>query len=189
MKGGVMKIEPIKVEIKEGDHLTLRTAQPDDAQHILNYLEDVSAESDFLTFGPGEFEITLEQEIDLLTAYRESPNQLFLLGLINDELVALANVGASARPRLRHRGILGMSVRKAFWGLGIGSAILDHVLLTVRQNRFLTKLDLHVRTDHDRAIALYRSRGFVEEGLLRRQTSIGGVFYDNLAMGVEVDHE
>ena len=80
-----------------------------------------------------------------------------------------------------------MSVRKAFWGLGIGSALLDHVLLNVRQNTFLTKLDLHVRTDHARAIALYRSRGFIEEGLLRRQTSIGGIFYDNLAMGTDVD--
>ena len=51
--------------------------------------------------------VTVEQEADFFRANKESPNRTFILGFIDDELVATANVMASPRRRLRHRGVLG----------------------------------------------------------------------------------
>ena len=41
-------------EIKDGRVLLIREAAPDDARAVLDYVEDVSRESDYLSFGPGE---------------------------------------------------------------------------------------------------------------------------------------
>ena len=54
-------------------------------------------------------------------------------------------------------------------------------------NPILVKMDLSVRADNDGAIALYRSFGFVEEGRHRRRMYAGGVYYDTIAMGLDVD--
>ena len=80
-----------------------------------------------------------------------------------------------------------MSVRKAFWGRGIGALLLDHLVAWARENPVLRKLDLRVRSDNANAIALYRKRGFSEEGLLRRQLRVKGIDHDVLAMGLDVD--
>ena len=79
-----------------------------------------------------------------------------------------------------------MSVSRAFWRLGIGGALRDHLLSWARTNPILKKLDLRVRVDHAAAIALYRGRGFTEEGGLRNQFVVDGEFFDLLAMGIDV---
>ena len=71
-----------------------------------------SGETDYLTFGLGEFTLTTQQEADFLQVCLDSPNCLYIVGLIDGEIVATANIGASDRARLSHRGELGMSVRK-----------------------------------------------------------------------------
>ncbi len=50
----------------DGRTVEIRAAVPADAAAMLEYLEAVSGESDFLTFGPGEFELTEAQEAEHL---------------------------------------------------------------------------------------------------------------------------
>ncbi len=177
---------PSTAILKNGRTLEIREARADDAAQILVYVEQVSGESSFLSFGPGEFDLSAEQEADFLRGCQASANQTYTLGFVDDELIATANVMASPRPRLRHRGELGMSVRRSFWGLGMGAAMLDHLIKWSQENPMLTKLDLRVREDNTSAIALYRGRGFDDEGVLRKQVCFQGVFYDLMAMGMEV---
>lgn len=49
------------------------------------------------------------------------------------------------------------------------------------------KINLKVRPDNAAALALYRSRGFVREGMARRGIRIDGVFRDQVLMGLEVE--
>ena len=176
----------MEVTLKNGELLEIRVATRDDAEAILAYIETASAESTFLTFGPGEFEMTVEQEADFLDASAQSANQVYLVGHVNGELIASAHVGASSRERLRHRGEMGMSVRRSHWGQGVGAAVLDYVIDWARKNPVLTKLDLQVRVDNTRGVALYRGRGFIEEGVLRNQFRVGDELYDLIAMGMDV---
>jgi RimJ/RimL family protein N-acetyltransferase len=46
---------------RDGRSAEIRVAQPADAAAMLEYLEAVSGESDFLTFGPGEFAISVRR--------------------------------------------------------------------------------------------------------------------------------
>jgi len=172
--------------LKDGRRLLIREAAADDARAVLDYVEAVSGESDFLAFGSGEFELSEQQERDVLQRYADSDNQIYLLGLVDDAVVAALIFSAAQRSRLRHCGELGMSVRKSHWGLGIGSLMMDALIGWARANRDLRKLNLRVRTDNARAIRLYERKGFKLEGTLRREMFLGGRYYDNHWMGLEL---
>ena len=172
--------------LKNDRVIRIREACPDDAGMVLAHIERVSGESQYLTFGPGEFTMTEADEADFFRTCAESPNQVYALAFLDSVLVATGNIMASSRPRLRHRGELAMSVSRDVWGLGIGGAMLDYLIAWSQNNPMLSKLDLRVRTDHVRGVALYRSRLFEEEGTLNRQLCVDGSFYDVFHMGLAV---
>jgi ribosomal-protein-alanine N-acetyltransferase len=62
--------------------------------------------------------------------------------------------------------VLTIAVRKAYWGQGIGSALLDALLAAARE-RGCAEVFLEVRADNPRAHGLYLRRGFEELGVRR----------------------
>ena len=50
----------------------------------------------------------------------------------------------------------------------------------------LTKVNLDVRIDNEKAIHLYEKFGFEKEGTIKKCLFIDGVYYDNYIMGREV---
>jgi RimJ/RimL family protein N-acetyltransferase len=179
-------VEPRKYELKNGCVLLIRDAGPEDARAVLDYVEDVSEETDFLTFGPGEFELTVAAEEQVLRKYRDSDNQLYILGLIDDTIVATLSFSAGHRRRLRHSGEFGMSVRTQYWGLGIGSLMLDALIHWARATQIVKKINLRVRTDNQRAIHLYERKGFVNEGTIRKEIFLNGTYFAQHWMGLEL---
>ena len=166
--------------------LVIREAGVEDAAAVLDYVHGVSDESDYLTFGPGEFEHTLAEEEEFLRNFHESYNQIMLLGMLDDEIVSVLSFSAGRRPRVRHFGEFGLSVRKAYWGLGIGALVLDALIVWARATGVITKINLSVRTDNARAIALYERKGFTIEGTIHRAIFMDDQYYDNYWMGLEL---
>jgi RimJ/RimL family protein N-acetyltransferase len=179
-------MQPQKHQLRDGRELLIREAAPEDARAVLDYIHAISGESDFLSFGPGEFELGEAEEEEVLRKHRDTENHLYLLGLVGDSIVSTLSFSAGHRPRLRHSGGFGMSVRKPCWGLGIGSCMLDTLLAWARETQFIRKIDLRVRVDNRRAIRLYESRGFVREGTLRKEIFLDGQYYDLYFMGLEL---
>jgi ribosomal-protein-alanine N-acetyltransferase len=62
--------------------------------------------------------------------------------------------------------VLTIAVRQAYWGRGIGSALLD-ALVTAARDRGCAEVFLEVRADNSRAHGLYRRRGFADIGIRR----------------------
>jgi [ribosomal protein S18]-alanine N-acetyltransferase len=90
-------------------------------------------------------------------------------------LIAEADAGGSAMagyaglmfvPGGTQADVLTIAVRQAYWGRGIGSALLD-VLVTAARDRGCTEVFLEVRADNPRAHGLYRRRGFADIGIRR----------------------
>lgn len=175
-----------KHDLTSGYTLVIREATVVDACNVLDYIENISGESEFLTFGPGEFDVNESDEKEFLWKYKESDHQLCMLGLIDDTIVSILNYSSGHRPRIRHCGEFGMSVRKQFWGLGIGSLMLDHLIEWAKETDFIVKINLRVRTDNQRAILLYKRKGFVKEGTIRREIHLNGEYYDHHWMGLEL---
>ena len=171
------------VQLRNGQTCSIREAEPDDAATLLEYVERVSGESDFLLFGAGEFQMTEDQERDLLLKWQTSERNIYLLALIDGELVGSLHFRAGVPPRTRHAGEFGMSVRRDHWGRGIGGALLDALLAWSSSHGLIGRVNLRVRTDNEVAVALYRSRGFEIEGTVRDQIRIEGKSFDFHVMG------
>lgn len=168
---------------KDGRRFLIREAEGCDAGAVLTYIALISQETDFLTFGPGEFRLTRKEESDYLEKCRCAENCLYLLAVLAGTIVGTLTFQAGTRPRVRHAGELGISVLQAYWGIGVASALMDSLLEWSKSGNVIKKMNLRVRADNHRAIALYQRKGFVVEGTLRKEIFLDGAYHDNLWMG------
>lgn len=139
-----------------GIHFAQATAQ--DASKLLEYLKRVGGESDNLSFGSEGLPFSVDAEAALLQSRWNSEDDLQLLAMVGSEIIGIASLSRLSR-RMSHRGTFAISVRKDFWGQGIGSALTGRVLSFARAHRF-EQIDLEVRSDNFRAIHLYQKFGF-----------------------------
>ncbi|MFC1878566.1 GNAT family N-acetyltransferase [Chloroflexota bacterium] len=179
-------MKPKKHLLKDNSRLVIRQAAPEDAGALLEYIAAISGQSDYLTFGPGEFVLTVPEEEAILHSYRQSDNQLYMLGLVDGIIVSALSFSAGRRPRVRHSGECSMSVRKEYWGQGIGGLMLDALIAWAQDTKIIRKINLRVRKDNRRAIRLYQGRGFVTEGIIRKEIFLDGKYFDLAWMGLEI---
>ncbi|QEE14429.1 GNAT family N-acetyltransferase [Promethearchaeum syntrophicum] len=176
-----------EINLKSGDVLIIRKALPEDATEILQYAEQVSGESDNISYGPGEFGMTVEREQKFLQSLQGSKSCILILGLLKKKIVSIASMSGGKRKRIEHLTGLGITVRKTFWRQGIGSEMMQFLIDWAQQSKIIRKINLTVRTDNIGAIKLYEQLGFLEEGLNSRTLQINGKFYDAKMMGLEID--
>jgi putative acetyltransferase len=85
---------------------------------------------------------------------------------------------ASASPRRRHAGGIGMAVRDDWQRRGVGAALLAAALDLADNWIGYARLELTVYTDNAAALALYRKFGFEIEGTARRYALRDGEWVD-----------
>lgn len=171
---------------KNGNSISIGEACSEDASDLVDYVERVSGESDFLGFGPGEFGISVEEEEGILEDYRSSENKLYLVARIFNEIVGTISFEAGSRPRMAHCCGIGMSVRQDHWNQGVGSALMDELVRRCFLGGIIKKINLRVRTENERAIHLYRKKGFKVEGTIAMDTCVDGHYYDHHLMGLRL---
>ena len=169
--------------LKDGRALNISHARPQDAAAIVAYVDRASGESDFLTFGAGEFGMSVDDEVTFIEALDGGRFDFMLTGVVDGAIVSTCTVMRPKRPRVRHIGVFGISVARSHWGLGIGKAMCLAMLDVARQVG-VTKVNLEVREDNVAAIRLYESVGFVREGTRSRALRVGDRYYADLAMGI-----
>ena len=99
-----------------------------------------------------------------------------------------AGVGCvGSKEKLRHRAEFGIGIERAYWGFGIGRALIEACIECARAARY-AQLELEVVADNERALALYQSVGFVEYGRNPRgfRTRQGG-WQELVLMRLELD--
>lgn len=185
-KAMAKSVEPHSFELKNGRFVIIREADPSDAKELLVFVNRVGGESDYLAFGAGEFELTEAEEADFLSKCNAAETHIYLVAVIADEIIGTLHFSTARRDRFRHSGELGMSVSKQHWGQGIGSRLVEVLLEWAKQTNIVKKVNLRVRTDNQRAIQLYKSKGFQAEGTLSNEMYVGGSYYDLYAMGLNL---
>ena len=152
------------IRLKDGRLCTLRSGTEKDAQAALDNFVLTHAETEFLTTYPDETSFSAEEEGKFLQKRAESANEVEILAELEGRIVGTAGVGAvGAKDKLRHRASFGISVEQACWGLGIGRA-LTRACVACAEAAGYAQLELEAVADNERALALYRSEGFVEYG-------------------------
>lgn len=173
--------------IVKNKKVIIREADNKDAKELIEYLNVIGGESDFLTFGTGEFNKSVEQEQDFIENVLENENALFIIAEVNGKIVGNLNFSGGPRKRTEHSGEFGVSVLKEYWGVGIGKELIEYLINWSKDSGIIRKINLRARTDNTRGIHLYKKLGFLEEGIIKRDFLINGEFYDSLQMGLLID--
>lgn len=176
-----------EIKLKNGETAILRIPTKEDAKGIIEYLNIIGGESDFITFGANEFTLSVEAEEEYIERNNSMENCKNVLTIINDEIVGIASISSMQKERMQHNGTLGISFRKKYWGMGLGNEVMSYLIEWAKSNNITKKISLLVREDNERGIKLYEKLGFEREGLLRKDICVHGIYYNTIAMGLYVD--
>lgn len=157
--------------------ITYREAEPWEAAALLEYMKQVGSESGNLSFGAEGLSFSVEQEAAILESICQNPRSIMLLAFDGGEIVGNASIHGSSRPRFSHRYELAITVRKSHWGRGIGTALMERLIAFAREIG-AEVVSLEVRSDNDRAIALYKKFGFEIFGTYRKFFKFEDNYYD-----------
>jgi RimJ/RimL family protein N-acetyltransferase len=174
-------------KLENGDLVVIREAIVSDANKISEYVNTISSESDFLTFGQGEFIKRVEEEEKHLENTLKQNNAIHIIAEIDNKIVGSLNFSAGSRPRIVHTGEFSVSVLNEYWKNGIGTELVKYLIEWSIQSRIIRKINLIVRDDNFSAIHIYKRLGFTQEGVISRNLQINGRFYDALSMGYIID--
>lgn len=163
-------------------NIEIRKAAISDAKEIIEFTKKVSDETDFLSCGSDERNITLEQEVDFIEKMYSTADTMFIC-FVNAKIAGSCGLHGNTRKRIKHRITLGISVLKEYWGSGIGSRLMEEAINFSKNNGF-KKIELEVRIDNSRAIKLYEKYGFEKEGEIRNYFYLNGKYYNCYLMGL-----
>ncbi|MDX2304565.1 MAG: GNAT family N-acetyltransferase [Microscillaceae bacterium] len=180
-------MQTIEITLKNEELLSVREGVKEDASAAIDYLNRVAYETDFLSFGGGEFTKTIAEEEQYIERHQNCENQIFLIAEIKGEIAGILTVDASPKSRFRHVVEFGISIPKAHWGKGIGSILIRIMIDWAKEGKVIRKINLKVRSDNESAIQLYKKFGFEIEGLMRRDAFIRDRFFDTYVMGLLID--
>ena len=158
-------------------NITYREAEPSDAGKFLEYCKIVGSETDNLTFGAEGLPFTISQQADYIRKFAGNPGSIMIVAFDEGELIGTGAVSVvSGKPRFAHRREIAISVRKDYWGKGIGTGIMN-VLMDFAKKSGAEVLELQVRSDNEAAISLYKKFGFEKIGTNEKFFKINGEFF------------
>ena len=162
----------------------IERARPEEATALLDYLKIVGGETENLSFGAEGVSLDFEAEQDHLRMQSESTDNVQYLAKVKDEIIGTASLNRKHK-RMSHRGEFGISLKKAWWGRGVASALMEAILAFAKENDF-EQLNLEVRSDNARAIRLYEKYGFWKLCTFPHFFKINGEYVDFDLMNLEL---
>ena len=169
-------------EAKNGTKIVFRPEQPGDTEMLWKMFSTLSEESVSNLLHPFTRERVEDwtrsidyNEVLAIVAVVEKENEQRIIGSISLKF--------SPQEALKHKAELGLSVHNDYQNMGIGTTLLRHILEVSRLKK-LRKVWLHVNTDNDRAVYVYKKAGFTIEGKLCKESRINGKYRDEYTMAL-----
>jgi putative acetyltransferase len=153
-------------------HFVIRAVRPDDGPALM----DIRRQPEVMRYTPA---MPSDRHTDLYA--RWGSNDHVLVAELDGRVVGYAGLHVRDGKR-RHSAWLGIAVHDEFAGRGAGQLLLKGLLDLSDQWIGLTRVDLESFVDNERAIAMYRRFGFVDEGRQKNAYFIDGAFGDALLM-------
>lgn len=155
--------------------MVIRPVVVTDAPKVLDYMKQVQGETDNLVRDKDTPLPTLEQECAYIENILVSRGTL-LIAECDDKIVGMGQLSISDRDRICHQATLAITVLQSYWGQQIGSNLMQALIAHARKNE-IELITLEVRSDNERAIALYRRFNFEIFGHLEDYFKIDGQYY------------
>ncbi len=168
--------------------VNIREALAEDAEQIVKVSQIIGKQTEFLVMDEYGMDLPMNLLENQLETIYESDKQLLLVAEVDGQIVGTASVRTSEESRVSHIGEVGISILQDYWGIGLGSVLLEELLDWAQETNTIRRLELTVQKQNERAVHLYKKFGFQTEAVLERG-AIGddGRFLDVLLMSKMID--
>ena len=164
------------------DHIVIREGMLTDAENMLKIQKEVIEEEAFLLSDPAEFNKTVDDQKHWIRRILQNEREKILIAEVEGKMAGWLVFQSPNRLRLNHTGSFGMMVQKEYRNMQIGRKLLEALLIWAENHQEIEKVGLGVLSTNERAIHLYRSLGFVEEGRKVNEVKIGNRYVDDILM-------
>jgi RimJ/RimL family protein N-acetyltransferase len=164
---------------KENKVLMIRPTEIADAFCVSACITHVAHERQFLTATAGFNPVQTSQYLELI----RKKGGVHLIALAGNDVVGWCDIAPAIFEGHSQIGRLGLGLLAQHRGQGWGKKLLDRTLEAAFLKNF-ERVELEVFLSNQRAIKLYRSAGFREEGRKRNGRKIDGRFENILLLGL-----
>ncbi len=167
---------------KNGTEIILRPAEPDDSCEIIDTIRSNALERSYVLME--QYGKDTQSERDYIGGLDRKKNLLVVASTADDVIGCLAALQADGGRRNETTHILhvGLHLREAFRGLGIGSKMLAYAVKWAKESGF-RKLEASIFTANRKSLKLFRKAGFREEGVRRQRIRMGRDYIDEVLVG------
>jgi RimJ/RimL family protein N-acetyltransferase len=137
----------------------VRPAEVTDAAQLLALLAQLGRESNTFTVDDGIEELSETDEAEQIERISGTTTNVIFVAVLGDRLIGVSTVQASTDFSAA-QGEVGVAVLKEFWGMGLGTALVEEILDWARNYSSLERLVLTVQLRNTRAAKLYQHLGF-----------------------------
>ena len=156
-----MVIREFEFELKDGRKALVRSPKEEDVQGMLEYLKKAAEETEFLLRYPDEWDlVTEDEEKNWFDRMNRSDHEVMLVCLVDGKIAGNSTLSWRPLRKLNHRAVIGVALKKEYWGLGIGTRLLSELIRIAEQQENLLQLELEFIEGNSRARALYEKMGF-----------------------------
>ena len=135
----------------------IEEAQPSDAKVLIDLLNQVNAETDFIIL---EKDLSIDDMQTFLQIRAEVLNEICLVVRVGSELAGVLNIVSTNSPQTNHIGDVFIALQEKYWGYGLGSLLMEVALDWAEQTPMIRRLELTVQARNSRAVHLYEKFGF-----------------------------
>lgn len=150
--------------LKDGRQALIRNGVAADGPAVYDNIIETHLETDYMLSYPDESTFNGETEAKLLEDKTASDKEVELVAFVDGKVAGSAGISSIGdKYKIKHRADFGISLLKEYWGLGLGSALMEACIECARKAGYL-QIELEAVAENDRALALYKKMGFVEFG-------------------------
>lgn len=170
---------------KKGNTVVVRTPVMEDIPAMTDYMNEISREDTFISFGGEQLSIEAETEYMKTVLQKiEKGEALKVFAFIGGEMVGNADITKEER-RSKHVAILGITIKDGYREEGIGRELMN-VLIEEAIHMDLRMLQLDCFANNPRAIHLYEKCGFQTVGKIPGKYFYRGGYIDSVVMVKEL---
>ena len=167
---------------KNGMKVKFRPCQPDDTEMLWQMFSTLSEDSVSNLIPP-----FARDRIEDWTRNIDYDKVLAIVAVIEEkgeqQIIGDASLEFNSYEDSKHKAGLGIAIHDKYQNMGIGTALLKH-LLNIAKKKKLRKVWLEVNTTNNSAIHIYNKAGFQIEGKLIKERYINNKYRDEYRMAI-----
>lgn len=142
--------------------MNIRPIEVTDAEQFLS-LSNKLDESNFMLYEPGERKTTIDQQRKSIETILSQQNTTLLVAEVESNLAGFIAAIGNQFQRNKHSAYLVLGVLDLYQGQGIATKLFNQLFDWAKENK-LSRLELMVIKDNNKAFNLYKKMGFTLEG-------------------------